>query len=245
MCIKNKLITSSLSVLLWLGLLINTHAQEKINPPPSTKLDYVIRADIHGLSLEGNGTIDWQLTSSKYRLQFDTRSSLLGLLLSERSEGSVEQRNLQPATFYSKRFRKDPTTVNFDRQAGSIIFPGETAPIKLEGGEQDRISVLWQLLSMVRATPARFNAGSPWKFFVIGHRGGEAWTFTVDGKQRLRTALGEVDSLHLIHLPPEHSNAPKVDIWLAQSMDWMPVRIRFSEENGDTIEQTLERIQKK
>ena len=170
MCIKNKLITSSLSVLLWLGLLINTHAQEKINPPPSTKLDYVIRADIHGLSLEGNGTIDWQLTSSTYRLQFDTRSSLLGLLLSERSEGSVEQRNLQPATFYSKRFRKDPTTVNFDHQSGNIIFPGNTASLKLQGGEQDRISVLWQLLSMVRATPARFNAGSPWKFFVIGHR---------------------------------------------------------------------------
>ena len=80
---------------------------------------------------------------------------------------------------------------------------------------------------------------------MIGHRGGESWTFTVDGKQRLRTALGEVDSLHLVHLPAEHSNAPKVDIWLAQSMDWLPVRIRFSEANGDTIEQTLERIQKK
>jgi hypothetical protein len=242
---KNKLFLNTLFSFLWLGFSTITHAQEKISPPPSVKLNYLIRADLHGLSLEGNGTIDWQFNSPKYRLQFDTRSPLIGLLLSERSEGTIESRNLLPTSFYSKRFRKDPITVNFDRQAGSIIFPGDTAALKLEGGEQDRISVLWQLLSMVRAVPARFNEGSPWKFFVIGHRGGESWTFTVDGKERLRTNLGEVDTLHLAHLPPEHSKAPKVDIWLAQSMDWLPVRIRFSEQNGDTIEQTLERIQKK
>jgi hypothetical protein len=242
---KNKLFLYTLLSFLWLGFTTAPHAQEKISPPPSAKLNYLIRADLHGLSLEGNGTIDWQFNSPKYRLQFDTRSPLIGLLLSERSEGTIESRNLVPASFYSKRFRKDPITVSFDRQAGSIIFPGDTAALKLEGGEQDRISVLWQLLSMVRAAPARFNEGSPWKFFVIGHRGGESWTFTVDGKERLRTSLGEVDTLHLAHLPPEHSKAPKVDIWLAQSMDWLPVRIRFSEQNGDTIEQTLERIQKK
>lgn len=232
-------------ILLCLGVVSSSCAQDKINPPPSAKLDYLIRADIQGLSLEGSGTIDWQFTSPKYRLQFDTRSPLIGLLLSERSEGNVERRHLQPASFYSKRFRKDAVTVNFDRQAGSIIFPGDTAPLKLEGNEQDRISVLWQLVSMVRAAPTRFNAGSPWKFFVIGHRGGEAWTFTVSDKERLRTSMGEVDSLHLVHLPPEHSKAPKVDIWLAPAMEWLPVRIRFSEENGDTIEQTLDKIQKK
>lgn len=242
----NKTLCLCTSVLfLWLGILSTTYAQEKINPPPSAKLDYVIRADIQGLSLEGTGSIDWQFTSPKYRLQFDTRSSLIGLLLSERSEGNVDRRHLQPASFYSKRFRKEAVTVNFDRQAGSIIFPGDTAPLKLEGNEQDRISVLWQLVSMVRAAPARFNAGSPWKFFVIGYRGGEAWTFTVSEKERLRTSLGEIDSLHLVHLPSEHSKAPKVDIWLAPTMEWLPVRIRFSEENGDTIEQNLERIQKK
>ena len=64
-------------------------------------------------------------------------------------------------------------------------------------------------------------------------------------KQRLRTHLGEVDTLHVTYVPNESNNGRQVDIWLAQSMDWLPVRIRFSEQNGDTIEQTLERIQKK
>ena len=225
-----------------------TLAQDKASPPPSALLDYSIRASIQGLSLEGSGTINWQLSgqqpTAKYQLQFDTRTALTGTLLSEKSEGVVERRGLQPASFYSKRFRKEPVTVMFDRQAGSIQFPGNDPAIKLEGGEQDRISVLWQLLSMARATPARFAVGSPWKFFVIGHRGGEPWVFSVAEKQRLRTALGELDSLHFVHLPPEGTNAPKVDIWLAPSQDWFPVRIRFSEPNGDSIEQSIASIKR-
>lgn len=216
----------------------------KANLPPSAQLDYAIRASIQGLSLEGNGTISWQLNAPKYQLQFDTKTTLTGTLLSEKSEGTVERRGLQPVSFYSKRFRKEPVTVSFDRQAGSIVFPGNTPALKIEGGEQDRISVLWQLLSMARATPARFAPGSPWKFFVIGHRGGEAWTFSVQDKQKIRTSMGEIDSLHLIHLPPDQSGTTTVDIWLAPSLDWFPVRIRFSEPNGDSIEQTISGIRK-
>lgn len=219
-------------------------AQDKANPPPPAQLEYTIRASIQGLSLEGSGTILWQLSASKYQLSFETKTALTGKLLSEKSEGAVDRRGLQPASFYSKRFRKEAVTVNFDRESGSVIFPNDHPSLKLEGGEQDRISVLWQLLSLARATPARFAVGTNWKFFVISHRNGEPWTFTVQEKQKLRTALGDVDSLHLVYQPPEASGAPKVDIWLAPSLDWFPVRIRYSEPNGDAIEQTIASVRK-
>ncbi len=220
-------------------------AQDKVSPPPSAQLDYTIRASVQGLSLEGSGTISWQLNAPKYQLQFDTKTALAGTLLSEKSEGTIERRGLQPASFQSKRFRKEAATVTFDRQSGNIQFPGNTPALKMEGSEQDRISVLWQLLSMARSTPARFTPGSPWKFVVVGHRSAEDWTFSVIDKQKLRTTLGEVDSLHLVHLPPEGSGSTKVDIWLAPSQEWFPVRIRFTESGGDAIEQTIEKITKK
>lgn len=244
MVAMKKLLIGALLSALCLSTAGAAAAQDKTSPPPSALLEYSIRASIQGLSLEGSGTIDWQVSTNKYQLQFNTRAALTGVLLSEKSEGTVERRGLQPSAFHSKRFRKEAVTVMFDRQAGNINFPGDNPSLKIEGGEQDRISVLWQLLSMVRATPARFAPGSPWKFLVIGHRGAEPWTFSVDSKQRLRTALGEVDSLHLIHLPPENSGAPRVDIWLAPSLDWFPVRLRFSEPNGDSIEQTIAGIKK-
>ena len=226
------------------GVICAANAQDKASPPPPAQLDYTIRASVQGLSLEGSGTIEWQAAASKYQLSFETKTALTGKLLSEKSEGTIDRRGLQPASFYSKRFRKEATTVNFDRTAGNIVFPDNHPSLKIEGGEQDRISVLWQLLSLVRATPARFAVGTNWKFFVISHRNGEPWTFLVQEKQKLRTALGEMDTLHLVYQPPEASGAPKVDIWLAPSLDGFPVRIRFSEPNGDAIEQTIAGIKK-
>ncbi len=239
--VKTRLVVALLSLL---SLTVPVAAQDKTNPPPPAQLDYAIRASVHGLSLEGSGTIQWQVSASTYQLSFDTKTALTGKLLSEKSEGTVGQRGLQPAIFYSKRFRKEAMTVNFDRDAGTIVFPNKHPSLKIEGDEQDRISVLWQLLALARANPARFSVGSHWKFFVISHRNGEAWTFSVQEKQKLRTALGEMDSLHLVYQPPEASGAPRVDIWLAPSLDWFPVRIRYSEPNGDSIEQAIESIKK-
>lgn len=222
-------------------------AQDKMtgNPPPSSQLQYRLRADIKGLSVEGQGQIDWQFDARQYRLIFDTSTQLTGQLMSEKSEGAIDRNGLVPANFVLKRMRKEPVAVTFDRRAGQINFAGDIPAHKIQGGEQDRLSVLWQLLSMARARPGSFTPGSTWKFFVAGHRGGEAWTFQVKDKQRLRTSLGEIDTLHLTHLPTDASGGRQVDIWLAPSQEWFPVRLRFTEPGGDSIEQTIEKITKK
>ncbi len=239
---KFSLITASL--LLASGI---ASAQDKMtgNPPPSSQLQYRLRADIKGLSVEGQGQIDWQFDAKQYRLIFDTSTQLTGQLMSEKSEGAIDRNGLVPVNFVLKRMRKEPVAVVFDRRSGQINFAGDIPAHKIQGGEQDRLSVLWQLLSMARARPGSFTPGSTWKFFVAGHRGGEAWTFQVKDKQRLRTSLGEIDTLHLAHLPTDASGGRQVDIWLAPSQEWFPVRLRFTEPGGDSIEQTIEKITKK
>lgn len=223
------------------------HAQDKMNsnPPPSSQLHYRLRADIKGLSVEGNGQIEWQLNAKQYRLVFDTSTQLTGPLMSEKSEGAVDRQGLAPSNFLLKRLRKEPVAVVFDRRAGQINFASDIPSHKIQGGEQDRLSVLWQLLSIARARPGSFTPGSTWKFFVAGHRGGESWTFQVKDKQRLQTSLGEIDTLHVIHLPTDPGGGRQVDIWLAPSQEWFPVRLRFTEPGGDAIEQTIEKITKK
>lgn len=223
------------------------HAQDPMssNPPPSSQLQYRLRADIKGLSVEGKGQIDWHYDDKQYRLVFNTSTLLTGQLMSEKSEGAIDHDGLAPANFVLKRMRKDPVAVVFDRRAGQINFGGDIPPHKIQGGEQDRLSVLWQLLSMARAQPDTFTPGSTWQFFVVGHRGAEAWTFQVKDKQRLRTSLGEIDTLHIAHLPTDTGSGRQVDIWLAPSQEWFPVRLRFTDPGGDTIEQTIEKITKK
>lgn len=223
------------------------HAQDEMsgNPPPSSQLQYRLRADIKGLSVEGTGQIDWHYDAKHYRLVFETSTQLTGQLMSEKSEGAIDRNGLVPANFVLKRMLKEPVAIVFDRRAGQINFAGNIPAHKMQGGEQDRLSVLWQLLSMARADPDSFTPGSTWKFFVAGHRGGETWTFQVKDKQRLQTSLGEIDTLHIAHLPTGPGGGRQIDIWLAPSQEWFPVRLRFTESGGDSIEQTIEKITKK
>ena len=246
MRILKKLPMLAAGALLSLSLSL-THAQEKmtVNPPPSSQLQYRLIADIKGLSVEGNGQIDWQVDAKQYRLSFDTSTHLFGQLLLEKSEGAIDRSGLVPVNFFLKRIRKEPVTVVFDRRAGQINFAGDAPAHKIQGGEQDQLSVIWQLLSMARTRPGSFVPGSSWKFFVAGTRSGESWTFQVKDKQRLQTHIGEVDTLHVTYVPNDVKNGRQIDIWLAPSQEWFPVRLRFTEPNGDSIEQTIEKIIKK
>ena len=215
-----------------------------INPPPSAQLDYEIRADVMGLVLEGTSQINWMADASKYTLQLETRTALTGVLLTDKSEGRFDRYGIAPNSYSMRRFRKEPAVATFDRKAGQINFAGNSTPYKLQGGEQDRASVLWQLLSTVRARPA-LVAGSKWTYYVAGHRGGEPWTFQLRDKQKIPSGLGELEAWHFAHVPADKKTTTQVDIWLAPSHEWFPVKIRFSEPNGDYIEQSLNKITRK
>lgn len=214
-------------------------------PPPPAQLLYKASADVRGLSLDGESRIDWQHDSRRYQLTLETRTALTGVLLQEKSEGGFDRHGLAPDTYSAKRLRKAAMVTRFDRAAGEIDFSGESPRHPLKGGEQDRVSVLWQLVSMLRAQPAAFTAGSRWEFFVAGQRDGDPWTFEVKAKQKLHSSLGELDTLHVAYVPDDPGSKTQVDVWFAPSQEWFPVRIRFSEPNGDFIEQSLERISRR
>lgn len=220
-------------------------ATPSIKPPPPAQLLYRARADVRGMALDGQSQIDWISDARGYALMLETRTSLTGVLLQEKSEGGFDKHGFAPNRYSAKRLLKSPTATIFDRQAGAIDFPGDSPAHPLQGGEQDRVSVLWQLMSMMRARPAAFGIGSRWSFFVAGPRGGDTWSFEVKARQRLRSPLGELDTLHVAYLPDDATTTTQVEVWFAPSQEWFPVRIRFSEPNGDFIEQSLERITRK
>ncbi len=217
----------------------------KFHLPPSAKLFYFIRADIKGLNIEGSGLIEWDKSADKYTISSETRTPLTGILIAEKSEGLIEPTGLAPEIFSIKRFRKELITTRLDKKNRQIHYQGNAASSSLEGGEQDRLSVVWQLASLARTTPTKFSASSKHKFIVVGSHDSDVWLFDVKKTQRIQTGLGEVDAIHITRIPSENPDAQSMEIWLAASLDWYPVKIRLSEKNGDYVEQSLEKIEKK
>jgi len=210
-----------------------------LNLPASVDLSYKIDARQRGFGLSGEAQVSWRLSGDKYVLTETTRAFLLGRILEHRSEGAIDAFGIAPHTFYEKRFRKDPWTTTFDRKSGTITFTESKEQYPLKGGEQDRSTATWQLLSVARATPEKFTPGSEWNFFVAGRRDAEPWVFKVVGQESVRIGTGDVLAVHLTKAPPADSKDQTVDLWLAPSMDWLPVRLRFTDDNGDFVDQVL------
>jgi len=213
--------------------------------PPAADLTYSIKARQKGFSLSGEALISWRVSDSKYTVNAETRAAMVGKIIENRSGGAIDSYGIAPAVFYEKRFRKDPSTTTFNRESKTIGFTEGQLSYPLRGGEQDRTSVTWQLVSVARGAPEKFVPGSEWVFFVAGRRDAEPWTFKVVKQETVNTGLGEVQAVHLIKEPPPDSQDQTLDLWLAPQYEWYPVRLRFTDHDGEFVEQTLEKIVRK
>ncbi|MGI4847273.1 MAG: DUF3108 domain-containing protein [Janthinobacterium lividum] len=230
-----------------------THAAENprytVNLPPSAELAYTLKASFSGIPLGGDAKVAWTNEGDgaqrTYQVVTDARAALFGKILDEKSTGAVDAFGLAPASYNQKRYRRDPSSASFDRQGRKISFGESDQTYPIKGGEQDRSSAIWQLISIARGAPAKFKPGSKWTMFVAGQRDAEAWTFIVDKAEKITLAQGETATVHLIKSPPADSKEQRIDIWLAPSLEWYPVRLRYTDGNGDFIEQNLDSVNRK
>jgi len=217
----------------------------KFDVPPSADLSYSITSLQSGIQLKGDALVRWRGGNQKFSAASEARAMLLGKILDSKSEGLIDAFGLAPVSFTEKRFRRDPTTTTFDRSTQTIRFAASDLTYPIKGGEQDRNSVIWQLISVARAAPAKFKPGSEWVFFVAGQRDAEPWTFKVAGQEKIGTPLGQLNTVHILRAPPPDAPGQRLDIWLTPQQEWYPARLRFTEKDGEYIEQTLEKIDKK
>jgi hypothetical protein len=246
---SNYLMRTGCAVLLALGLqgaAGAAPAKRAVELPPSADLSYELNAQHRGFGLKGDATITWRAGEGKYDVNVEASTPLLGKLTEYRSHGAVDPYGLAPLAFYEKRYRKDATTMAFDRAGKTISFTDAKEPYVLQGGEQDRASVTWQLASVARAAGAsRFKPGSEWTFIVAGRRDVEPWTFKVVKRETIQTAMGELDTLLVTREPRAEGKSEGVDIWLAPQQEWYPVKLRFRDDERETIEQTVTKITRK
>lgn len=215
-------------------------ASHKLNPPPSADLDYTIQAKQKGLQLNGSAQVQWQTDGRHYSVTTETRASLLGKILEAKSEGSIDRFGLAPDSSTEKRFHKAQTTTTFNRQSGKITFSASDASYPIKGGEQDRNSVTWQLVTLARS--GQLKSGSTVPVFVAGQKDADPWSFKIGKQEKISTPLGVLNTLQISKVVQNAGKDQKVELWLAPAREWYPVRIRFTEPDGDFIEQTIEKI---
>jgi hypothetical protein len=243
--------SSLFSILTWAIFCAPASAAEamptkhKVNLPPSAELAYSIKAKQSGLTVDGSTLLKWQAADSRFSIVTETRATLVGKILEAKSEGTVGEYGLAPSAFTEKRFRKPQTTTTFDRHTKTISFTKSDQTYPIKGGEQDRSSAIWQLAAIARAAPAKVKPGSTWTFPVAGTKDADSWTFKVTRQEQVKTPLGDLNAFHIARMPASDDKGQKLELWLAPSLEWYPVRLRFIEPDNDSIEQVLQKITRK
>lgn len=218
---------------------------DKASPPPPAELVFnAIGVSKDGRSLSGSGTMQWRHDGQRYTL--DTEISVLVFTLAKnRSEGELSAQGIAPNLYIEKRFGRSETNTHFQQQAKQISFSASTAIISANGGEQDRGSWIWQLASLGRGNPGKFESGLHLEMFVASAKNVDAWRIRVTGKEQLKLPDGEVSAWRLSVIPGIQSFDKQFDLWLAPERQWYPVRLLHEDKNGNRVELSLSKISSK
>lgn len=215
---------------------------DRASPPPPAELSFDaigIRND--GRRIEGKGTITWSHDGQRYTLNTEV-GVLLFTLLKYRSDGELGKLGIAPLVYAEKRIGRSETNTHFRRDTKVISFSASTATVPVSGGEQDRGSWIWQLASLGRGDPDKFEAGLLLEMPVAGTKTVDTWRIYVNERENVALPGGEVSAWRLSVIPGATSFDKQVDVWLAPDREWYPVRMSHQDKNGNRIELLLTKI---
>jgi len=212
-----------------------------VDPPPSASLEYDVQATYNNMAVHGSGTITWKSDGSRYTIEGKAEDFFFTFLRFS-SSGDINEFGVAPELYTEQRIRKAATNTHFHRERKQISFSASTNTYPSVGGEQDRASVVWQLVAIGRGDPGKFAPGATIDLFVAGPRDGEVWRMQVIGEEDIRTPAGAARAWHVVRVPRPGSYEQQLDIWFAPQQQWYPLRLRFSETNGDFLEMSLSKL---
>jgi hypothetical protein len=214
---------------------------ERISLPPSAELSYSVEGVRNGGRVSGHGKVRWQQDGQNYQLSGEV-GALIFTLLDYRSQGALSTQGLLPLSYSEKRIGRSQTNTHFQRERQTISFSASTEIHPVRGGEQDKASWIWQIASLGRGDPEKFEAGLVFELKVAGNKTLEYWRVYVNGREAIEIADATLSAWRITVIPGANSFEKQFDLWLAPEREWYPVRLRHTDKNGNSVDMRLKKV---
>lgn len=191
------------------------------------------------------GAVEFKLPSTLYWRQdgrlYEIDWTLYGPAIGERtwrSTGLLTPQGLAPVQ--AELRTPAAQTTRFDYAGQQLQFVERQSAAPLSAGVQDPIGVVFQLASLLAADPQRYPIGTAITLpAALPDRAG-TWRFVVESEEELTALDGKaVPTVHLSRVVT-HGDDDRVELWLGRTLDHLPVRMRVTEPNGDSVEHQLQ-----
>jgi hypothetical protein len=205
---------------------------DKFSVPPTGDLRYDTL--VNGM-MNQTGTIHWSNDGQHYEMIVSIPLPFVGPYVYS-SKGHIDGFGIAPEQYSEQRGRRAADIAIFNRETKQIVYTKTPQSQPLADGAQDRFSVVMQLASLVRGAPDKYKPGVTRQFSVADNDSNEIWPIETVGDETVEARGGFTTARHFTRLPRKEGDRRKLDIWLAPSIGWLPVRILQTEPNGMQIE---------
>lgn len=196
------------------------------------------------LRVQGTTDIEWRATATTYEVRMDARDDSGFFGLSTASSGEIRPKvGIAPLRYTEKSQRRAEVAANFQWDAGKVTFSSSGAEFPLVDGIQDRLSFLAQLALLAEAFPDQFTPGATVAMKVAGVRDVSIYEMRVTAREGLVTPAGYFDTVRLERALAPGQREPRIELWMAPSLRWLPARTRTTFPNGDVAETLLREVQ--
>jgi hypothetical protein len=214
--------------------------------PPSTRISYRLTGYYRG-PIEGQASVEWLRSGTRYQVFMD-----LGIgpsfapIMSRRvsSEGEITDQGLRPRRYdeETRVLLRDPRrlVVQMDAERVRLSNGGDVAR---PPGLQDSASQFVQLTWLFTTQPELLQRGRSIEMPLALPRSVEPWTYDVLEAETLDTPAGPVPA---VHVKPRREPKPGGDltaeIWVAPSLQYLPVRILIRQDADTWIDMAISRL---
>ncbi len=207
--------------------------------PPSTRLTYALSGNYRG-EINGNARVQWVRQGPRYQVHLDIMiGPSFAPLISRRmtSDGELGEGGLVPRR-YDEATRlpfQQPRRVSLQFTPEQITLANGTQ-IPALPGVQDAASQFVQLTWLFTTRPELLRPGGTVTLPLALPRRVGTWVFDVLAAERVTTPIGDIDTFHLKPRLGERrpGNELSAEVWLAPSLQYLPVRIRI-QQDADTF----------
>jgi hypothetical protein len=206
--------------------------------PGSATLEFNASGQVKGFHYSAGAQLQWQQDGQYYQ----ARQSISMFLMGERSqtsEGLITPQGLQPLNFTDKG--RKTQSAHFDVAGGKSHYSDGTTDAAIADGIQDRLSVFLQLSALIAGAPDQYPPGTLIELTSSSARAAARWQFRVGSSETLELPIGSVTALRLDKLPGKSSGDQRGSVWLAQAMQYLPVRIKLTQGNDDFVDLQLKK----
>ena len=207
-----------------------------VRVPPSAVLQFEAKGSAKGFQYSAKAQLSFKTDGLTYQAKQEVSAFLIGSRV-QTSTGRVTPHGLVPQRFGDKARSERAAHVDVDK--GRITYSGNDAEQGASQGVQDRLSIFVQLGAMVAANPERYPPGTQIHINVTSARAADVWTFVVDGPETLELPGGSKQTIRLSRQPRKQYDQI-AHLWLAPDLQYLPVRIRLTQANGDFADLQLQ-----